>query len=86
MEKEDYIKLEEFREAIAKLTADRETFRNVIEAHEKQDVKRFQEILKRLELTRPHWIIVCWFICWIQCRIRCIRICRVLCPPPLSRT
>jgi hypothetical protein len=79
MEKEDYARLEEFREAIAKFTASREAFKNIVEAHQKHDVERFRELLKRLELSPPMCQIVCWFICWIEYRIRCGRICTVLC-------
>ncbi len=85
MEKKDYNKLEEFREAIAKITADREAFRDIIKAHEKQDAKGFENILKGLELLPLHCIILCRFICWLECTIRCERICKAVCPPPYSR-
>ncbi len=85
MEKEDYNKLEEFREAIAKITADREAFRNIIQAHEKHDAERFQDILKKLELMPLHCIILCRFVCWLDYTIRCERICKVICPPSYSR-
>jgi len=79
MEKQDYIALEEFRKALAEIAADREVFKNMIEAHEKEDVKMFQEIMKKLELDRPICIWVCRFICWIQHIIRCERVCTILC-------
>lgn len=85
MEKEDYNKLEDFRKAIAKITADREAFRNIIKAHEEQDAERFQDILKKLELMPLHCIILCRFICWIESTIRCERICKLLCPPHYKR-
>ncbi|NIR87068.1 hypothetical protein GWO13_05625 [Candidatus Bathyarchaeota archaeon] len=53
-EKEDYIKLEEFRAAIAKLTADREVFKNAIEAHEKLDVAQCFAHLSHARRALPH--------------------------------
>ncbi len=78
MEKEEYVNLEETREAIAKLTADRETFKNIIEAHEKQDVKRFQEILEEFGWPWPVRLFICRWLCWLHCHLHCVRVCRTL--------
>jgi len=79
MEKKGYIELEEFREIMAKLTADREIFKSIVEAHEKQDFEKFQSILGKLGFPRPRCIIVCRLICWVVHYIRCERACTILC-------
>ena len=79
MQKDDNITLEEFREALARITADREIFKNMIEAHKREDASTFQDIVRKLELDQPRCIFVCRFICWIECVIRCERICTVFC-------
>ena len=81
MEKEFYDKLEEAREAIAKLTSDREVFKNIIEALDKRDVKRFQGILKELDLLQ-FCIPVCRLICWMECHVRCELRCDWVCRRP----
>lgn len=70
----DVEEIRKFGEIEAKLSKDRKTLENLIEVYESQDVKKFQELLKRLELTR-----FCVFICyWIRILI-CKRDCRILC-------
>ena len=78
MEKEYYDELEMHREVLAKITADREVFRNIIDALDKKDVKRFQEILKGLDLLPLCWR-VCRIICWIECTVKCSIRCSFVC-------
>ena len=78
MEKEYYDELEMHREVLAKITADREVFRNIIDALDKKDVKRFQEILKGLDLL-PLCERVCETICRIVWAVKCSISCRWVC-------
>lgn len=79
MKNKDHWKLAEFGEAIAKLTADREAFKKVFEAYEKQDVEKFQAELKRLHIEKFRERICHWL-----CLKKCVIICRMMCraPPP----
>ena len=83
--KEDAETLEGFRDAVHKITADREPFMNLIEAAEKGDVKRYQEILKRYEVRPIVCKVICYWLCWIRWYIQCVRVCKLLCPWPITR-
>lgn len=78
--KEDLRTLDELRGAIAKITADRETFNNLVEAYGKENVESYESILKKFDFPPPICRLVCDFVCWVIRIVKCERICRVVCP------
>ena len=79
MENTEYSRLQQFGEVVAKLTADREAFKNIVEAYDKQDVERFQAELKRLNIAE-----YCVLVCRWLCLKRCVIFCRRVCPAPVA--
>lgn len=79
MEKEDLKTLETFREALAKITADRQVFTNMVEAYDRQDIGRLQEIVNKFDFHPPLCFFVCRTICWIEHTIRCAKVCEIIC-------
>ena len=76
MEKDFFNEMEKQREMMHKLTADREAFRNLIEAYVKEDYQKFTDILKKLQIF-PY----CWWLCKWICYMRCEWRCHMVCPP-----
>jgi hypothetical protein len=68
--------LRETAEAVGKLAADEEAFRQVVDAFRKQDVERFQLGLDRVGLIER-----CHLICRWLCSKHCVFICAKLCGP-----
>ena len=72
----DAKEIREFAIALAKLTADEGALKRLLAIIAAEDVKAWQEELKRLELGR-----FCYQLCHVLCRTRCRRKCHELCPP-----
>src|SRR3954447_9910521 len=61
-------------EAVGRLAADPDAFREAVEAFRAEDAERFQSILGRLDLLgRCH--LICRWICSKHCVFICIRLC-----------
>jgi len=61
-------------EAHAKIMVDKEIRNSLFEAYEKEDVEKFQGILKRFNLYPFCYYIVQW-LCWYHCYRRCYLVC-----------
>ena len=79
MEKEDMATLEEFRQALAKITADRDLFNDLINAHQREDIELLKDMMKKFEFRPPVCMVFCHFICWVVRIVKCIRVCEIIC-------
>jgi len=79
LENKEYSRLKEFGDVVSKLAADREAFKNVVEAYDRQDVERFQAELERLNIAK-----YCVLICRWLCLKKCVIFCRRVCPGPVK--
>lgn len=74
MDKEFINEMEKQREVMQKLTADREVFKNLIEAYFREDHERFASILDKLQII-PYCTWICRWICYTRCEFMCHKIC-----------
>jgi hypothetical protein len=79
MEKEDMVTLEEFREALVKIAADKDLFHDLIHAHQREDIELLKDLMKKFEFRPPVCRVFCYFVCWVQHIIRCARVCDIIC-------
>lgn len=67
----------QFAELTAKIGADDDLLRVLVDAVDKEDAQAFQGLLDRLDARRfAHQL--CHWLCLARCRL----VCRILCPPP----
>lgn len=69
------MKLEELRNAIAKVTADPKAFTNIAEAYKREDIGKVRGILRELDVNPAYCEAICLCICWMVCYCRCTGFC-----------
>jgi len=73
----DIAEMREFAAVTARIAADDELLRRLVDIVEKEDAKEFGALVKRLKLERfSHQL--CHWLCWTRCRL----VCELMCPPP----
>ena len=77
--KEDMKTLDEFRQAISKITSDKGTFNKLMDAYRVEDIDTCKEIFKEFDFRPPICHLMCQFVCWVERIVRCYRICRAIC-------
>jgi len=77
--KEDDRTLDQFRETVQKLTADRDLFLKLNEAVVAEDAASYQGILQELKCPPIICHMICWWIHACRCYIVWVRRCKIFC-------